>query len=155
MILGPDGKPYQQSAPPEFLKAIPLPRKRETKITVPKRAGTPPKFEAKLHCNYCGKKRLMRIASMVLDPEGNTVPLYFGLKKLLRATKTPIALPESYLGYCMVCLEVTPFRLNKNRKLVAEHPNTLQIGTEILDNERTNPLHREVPSDEDPGLHTA
>src|SRR5690242_16405302 len=110
MILGPDGKPYKPPVDPNFLKVIPLPRKQPKKLNVRQKAGSPRKFEAKLHCNNCGKKRMMRIASMVLNPEGNTVPLYFGLKKLLKATKTPIALPESYLGYCIVCTDVTPFR---------------------------------------------
>lgn len=163
MILGPDGKPYytkeeieaqntkvepKGKITPTFLKTLPIPdpiRKRNL-FRKKKVAGTPTRVSTKLHCNTCGKKRLMRIASMVLNPEGTPTPLYFNLKKLLKATKTDIVLPENFLGYCLVCLEVTPFKLNQNRKLVAQHSSVLNIGTEILNNERTDSLDREVPT---------
>lgn len=136
---------------PHFLKAIPIPAPKENvkkQLAINKKSvGTPKKWDKKLHCHTCGCKRLMKIATMVLDPDGKSLPVYFNLRKLQKAIAAGVpGIPGNFVGFCYVCLDLTPFKVS-NGKLVADDPKTLDNLRSKVINERTDPSNREVPSE--------
>ena len=90
-------------------------------------SGSQPKFNKKLHCNTCGKKRLMVLALPFPKEDGQTGAAFINiniLKKMLRDGSLPnqkeVAFPKDNLvAKCLVCQMNTFFDI-KSGKLVAE-----------------------------------
>lgn len=136
------------------LETMPIPPAAPVKVELRKykRAGSPAHYDRKLHCYHCGQKRVMRIATILLNTDGTSNLVYFNLRKLQRTLKEnkQITLPDLFIGNCLVCLENTPFRVNKNRKLEVQDPSVLDdLKERLVNNERTDPVGGEVPASQD------
>ncbi len=97
-------------------------RPPNTKRKIPA-SGTPTKFNTRLHCVHCGKKRALRLSFLFPfgGPEGNTPQvLKLNVKKFLKASLTDryLPLPKEYMGSCYQCFGTTFFRMDdKTRRL--------------------------------------
>lgn len=100
-------------------KVIPPPRAEIVKkINAKTPVGAKAQYQKKLHCIHCGKKRLMRLATTILNTDGTVALIFLRLKKFLKTAKeTTLDLPNDLIGNCSVCSENTYYKLNHNRKL--------------------------------------
>jgi DNA-directed RNA polymerase subunit M/transcription elongation factor TFIIS len=87
--------------------------------------GTRKKYEDKIHCRKCGRKRNGRLAFLMQVPVENepektqTSPVWLNIRNFYRiaAEQKHVQLPTALFGHCGDCGTQTFYHLNKQRKL--------------------------------------